>query len=119
MFIPILDNVKIHIYRNSIKIIGPLGQIIKKKSKNIKLLQKNKKLYFINNNYKKENYFFENILLKLMFGISKGYYVTLVIQGVGYKMSIVESNKLLFKLGFSNEIIFNLNKNIKVFFFFS
>ena len=116
MFIPVLDNIKIHIYKNSIKITGPLGQVVKKKSPNIKILQKDNKLYFLNQKAKKENIFFANILLKLIFGISKGYYVTLLIQGVGYKMSIVESNKLLFKLGFSNEIIFNLPENIKVFF---
>lgn len=111
MFVIKSTNIQIKIYQNSIKIIGPLGSIIKQKSKNLKLLVKNNKIIFL----KGYNYFNHILLIKAILNISKGYYKTLLIQGVGYKM-FIEKNKLIFKLGFSHNVIYNIPSNIKIFF---
>jgi large subunit ribosomal protein L6 len=111
LFVPKIKNIKVKIYKNSIKLVGPLGEIIKKKSKNIKLLSQNNKIIFLKG-YSNLN---QVLLMRAMLNVVQGYYFTLLIQGVGYKMFILE-NKLRFRLGFSNDIIYNIPKNIKIFF---
>ena len=50
-----------------------------------------------------------------MLNLSKGCYKILIIEGVGYKMA-VEKKKLIFKIGFSHDVIYNLPSDIDVFF---
>lgn len=112
MFVPKLKNININIYETSIKITGPLGQIVKQKSKNILILIKNNKIIFL----KGLNNLNQILLFKAMLGVCKGYYTTLLIQGVGYKMFIHNNKQLLFKLGFCNDIYFDIPNNIKIYF---
>ena len=53
------------------------------------------------------------MISKLIWGVYKGYQVSLSIIGVGYKVAM-ENNTLIFKLGYSNDIKFNIPKNIKI-----
>ena len=46
-------------------------------------------------------------------GISQGYKKTLELVGVGFRVSVVE-NKLLLKLGYSHEVLFEIPSNIVI-----
>ena len=112
-YIQIPKNIKISIYKEFIKIKSPVGDIIKKKSENIKLLIKNDKIFLLKLNT--EGQLFLSLLYKSLLNLSKGCYKILIIEGVGYKMA-VEQKKLTFKIGFSHDVIYNLPQDIDVFF---
>ena len=114
--IRIPNNIKIQIYTNFIKITSPFGEIIKKKSSDIKLLQHKNNLYLLpNGTDNKSGMFFLNLVFKTINNLSKGCYKSLIIEGVGYRVSIDGSN-LTFKLGFSHEILYTVPDNIQVYF---
>lgn len=114
--IRIPTNIQIKIYNNYIKIISPFGHVIKKKSRDIKLFLYHNKLYLLPyKNNQKQGIFFLNLIYKTITNFSKGAYKILIIEGVGYKVAIDGSN-LIFKLGFSHEIIYTVPKSIQVFF---
>ena len=113
LFIEIPKNINIQIGENWIKIKGPLGTVVKKKSNEIKLYfsKDEKKLYLLN--YKKKNHFFLSILNNIISGVLKGFIVKLKIIGVGYKAA-VEKQQLTLRLGYSNNVVYNIPKNIKI-----
>lgn len=113
LFLDIPKDIDIKIGKNWIKIIGPLGFMIKKKSTNLKLYfsKKQLKLYLLRDS--KKNHFYLSIINKLVWGLYKGYTVKLQIIGVGYKASISE-DKLVMRLGFSHDVIYKIPKNIKI-----
>jgi large subunit ribosomal protein L6 len=111
-FIKIPINIKIQILKNYIKIISPSGIFIKKKNTNLKFLIYKNKLFLLKSD-KKGIYFF-SLLSKYMLALSKGCYKTLIIEGVGYKM-FIEKKQLIFKLGFSHQVIYNIPDDIEVF----
>jgi len=112
-FINIPKNIKISVYNKHIKIISPTGVYIKQKSNDIKFLIKDHKLYLIKQD--KKGLLFLSLLLKLLLNLSQGCYKVLVIEGVGYKMA-VEDDKLIFKIGYSHDVIYPLPEDINVFF---
>ena len=105
--------VEINLGKKWIKITGPLGNVIKKKSQHIELIwdKNNHQLNLITNT--KYKHFYLAMINKLIWGVYKGYKINLSIIGVGYKVAI-ENEKLIFKLGYSNDIIFNIPENIKI-----
>jgi large subunit ribosomal protein L6 len=113
LFLNVPKNIDIKIGKNWIKIIGPLGSIIKKKSKNIKIYynKDENKLYLLNEN--KKNDFYLSLINKLIWGLYKGYTVKLQVIGVGYKASLSE-DKLILRLGYSHDVIYNIPKDVKV-----
>ena len=44
-------------------------------------------------------------------GISKGFSVTLILKGVGFRATLT-NNKLIFKLGFSHEVVFEIPRSV-------
>lgn len=112
-FIQIPENIKIKIYKDFIKITSPVGDLIKKKSSDINILVKNNKVFLLKLNT--EGKLFLSLLSKTISNLSKGCYKILIIEGVGYKMA-VENKKLIFKIGFSHDVIYNLPETIDVFF---
>jgi large subunit ribosomal protein L6 len=111
-FIKIPSNIEIKILKNYIEIISPAGTFIKKKNINLKCLIKHNKLFLLKPD--KKGIYFLSLLSKYILALSKGCYNTLIIEGVGYKM-FIENKKLIFKLGFSHEIIYELPTDIEVF----
>lgn len=108
--INIPNNLNIIINETHIKAKGPHGLFIKKKSKNIKLYQKNRKIFLLAS----KKSFYLSILNKFLWGISKGFCKKLKIIGVGYKVSIQEK-QLIMRLGFSHNIIFDIPDNIYIY----
>lgn len=93
-----------------LKILGPLGSIIKHKN-NISLALKNNRLYFLGIKENQKKYFYWSLLHNLILGVLKGYRRKLKLVGVGYR-SVVKENKLFLKIGFSHEIIYNIPRDI-------
>lgn len=114
-FLNIPKNVKINLGKNWIQIKGPLGVVLKKKSANIKLFfnEKENKLYLLNHKDNKNKHFLFSLINNLVWGVYKGYQVTLNIIGVGYKAD-VKDDKLILKLGYSHEVIFTIPKDISI-----
>lgn len=116
LFLKIPEKVNLIINEDSIVIKGPLGQKIKKKSKDITLFfdKTTRKLWFLKLNLKEnQKHFFLSILNKHIYGVLKGFSVKLNIIGVGYKAFLEESN-LILKLGFSHNICYKIPQNIKI-----
>lgn len=108
------NNVAIKVTNEAIQIKGPLGYVIKKKSKNLNIYQQQDMLYVYSNiNIKVLNNFL-NLLKNIIIGVSQGYSKKLKIVGVEFKVNI-DGNKLILRLGFSHEIIYNIPPNIQIF----
>jgi len=114
LFLNIPKDIEIKISDNWIELKGPLGLIKKKKSNLIKLFfeESTRKLWLTSNNIYLNN-FYTSMLNKLIWGIWKGYSIKLNIIGVGYKV-FLEKDKLIFKIGFSHNITYDIPKDIKI-----
>ena len=107
-------NTQVKISSNAIKITGPFGTIIKKKSKNLNVYKKQNILYILDNLKDNLTLNLVNILKSLLIGVSKGYSKKLKIIGVEFKVN-VKDNKLILRLGFSHEIIYTIPHNIQIY----
>lgn len=107
--------IKIIINENWIEIKGPLGVVRKKKSNDINLKYDSNlnEIWLLNNNLK-INHFHLSLINKLLWGVWKGFSKKLNIVGVGYKVFLENNSKLVLKLGFSHDVIYNIPKNITV-----
>ena len=114
-FINVPKKINIKIGKTWIKFTGPLGSVIKKKSEDLKMYfsKSQNKLYILNNSISKKNHFHFLIINKIIWGLFKGFIIKLQIIGVGFRASVKE-DKLHLRLGFSNEIVYEIPKNIKI-----
>jgi large subunit ribosomal protein L6 len=55
-----------------------------------------------------------SLLQQKLVGVSQGYFLTLEIRGIGYRVSL-NGQKILFKLGYSHEIQIDCPPNLRVF----
>lgn len=114
LFLNIPKNIDIKLGLNWIKISGPLGSVVKKKSDKIKFYfdKNNYKLYILNKNDKK-NHFYLSVINNIVFGLSKGFLIKLSIIGVGYKAN-VKDNLLTLRLGYSHNTEYKIPNNVKI-----
>jgi len=95
-----------------IKISGPKGIIIKRKS-DFSLTVDNLTLYL----WSEQNPSLEGAYLswihQLIIGVTKGYQQKLRLVGVGFKANLTD-NILTLKIGYSHEIVYNVPKDIKI-----
>lgn len=110
LYIEIPEQIDIRVGEDWIKIKGPLGSTIKKKSKNIKFYRKDNRLYILN---KTNKHFYISLVYNLIWGLLKGYKKQLQMVGVGYKAN-VENDKLVLKIGYSHDVYFNIPENITI-----
>ena len=110
LYIEIPEKINIKIGEDWIKIDGPLGSVIKKKSKNIKLHKKDNNLYILN---KTNKHFYISLINNIIWGLLKGYKKKLQMVGVGYKAT-VDGDKLVLKIGYSHDVFYNIPKNITI-----
>jgi large subunit ribosomal protein L6 len=117
------SNVKVNIVKNLIEISSKLGKINHEvnsnfyleltKTSQIKIKPQIDTCYL--NKVVKSLWGTEHRLLKNhLEGLSKGYRLALNLKGVGFKASISENNKLLLKLGYSHDIIYNIPSDIVI-----
>lgn len=55
-----------------------------------------------------------SLIRQKIFGVSQGFFLTLDIQGIGYK-AIIDHGRIFFKLGYSHEIILNFPPSLRLF----
>jgi len=118
MYIP--TNIQLKQYFNILKCEGPLGInyikvynsfncVIKNNILKIDLIEKESKNIVSNWGLLRIN------ILKMIIGLSQGYYISLKCNGVGYKINIDFIKQLLIlKVGFSHLIYIKIPKNIYV-----
>lgn len=88
--------------------------------KNIQINKKNKKLYFLFPKITKYSSLFQlkylSLLAKQIYNLKKKYFKTVLIRGVGLKITYLEANinVLQLKLGFSHLVFIAIPKNIQV-----
>ncbi len=97
---------------NFIKISGPKGEIIKRKS-DFSLAIKEGKLYVWSQDHSYKENAYLSWLHQLIVGVTKGYTQKLRLIGVGYRATI-NNNNLILKLGFSHEVVYSFPKEISI-----
>jgi large subunit ribosomal protein L6 len=105
-------NVKISWGENFIKVVGPLGSVVKKKM-GFDLALKDSRLYILNAKDILKSHFYLSLIRSIITGVSKGYRRKLRLVGVGFKAS-VEQNKLILKIGFSHEVIYEIPTDVQI-----
>lgn len=106
-------NLDLTIFIDYIKIKGPFGTIYKKKPQKLKLYKTKQFLYFLNPNELTNSPLILSHLSKIFWGISKGVFKKLVLNGVGYRVANI-SDAVDLKLGFSHPIYFPIPKNSQI-----
>lgn len=97
-----------------VKVEGPLGVLIKKRA-NFQLAEVNSSVYlWVEDQKKGKENFYMNLLNRLMIGVSQGFRQRLKLVGVGFKASL-RDNKLILKIGFSHEVIYEIPSDVKIF----
>ena len=119
LFLNIPKEIKIKTGQQWIEIQGPLGKILKKKPEWLKLHFKENKLYFLvslnEQNVAKEIQFYSSLILKAIWGLSKGYSKKLLLVGIGYRVNILKDENILdLKLGLSHNVHYNITKDIEI-----
>ncbi len=104
-------NIQLNWGPDFIKVEGPLGCIIKKRS-NFFLAEKDRFLYlWATDEHINQESFYLAMIKNIILGVSKGYRHRLKLVGVGFKASIKEKT-LILKIGFSHEVTYVLPKDI-------
>ena len=111
--LPIPKNVYVSWGDRHIKVSGALGSVIKKKA-NFELAQENSNLYIYSTECDNTLHLYVSMIKGLMIGVSKGYRHKLRLIGVGFKAKI-EKQKLILKIGYSHDVIYNIPEDIKIF----
>lgn len=113
------ENVKFSFENNIVKIEGPLGSLDLeiKMNKYIDVIKEGNCVYVRKKQDTKESRMYSGLyfaLIKNMVkGVVEGYKKVLEIVGVGYQAQL-QDNKIVFKLGFSHPVIYEIPKGIKV-----
>lgn len=107
------ENIKVVIFNNYILIQKNNIIIKKKKSKNILIYKYNNNLFFITLDKKNLIRNYLTIVFNLMWGLEKNFYKQLLLVGIGYKVQL-EQQKLIFRLGFSHSVEYNIPNDIKI-----
>lgn len=107
-------NVKINWGSDFIKVEGPLGMIIKKRS-NFSLAEKEGVLYLwiedsLNSN---QEGFYLAMVKNIILGVTKGYRQRLKLMGVGFRAAIKDA-KLSLKIGYSHEVNYEIPSDINI-----
>lgn len=112
------DGVEFNIDKDqNITVKGPLGSLSLSVDKIIKVEKKDNEVILTRESNDKDarskHGLFRALLFNLVKGVTKGYEKTLVINGVGYKVS-VNGNKLTLNVGFSHPVELEAPEGIKL-----
>ena len=110
-------NVKVDIKDNTITVAGPLGELKKTLDNKIAIKLEDGKLVLTRNGDEKEDRalhgLYRALVANMVTGVSTGFTKTLVVAGVGYKVS-AQGNKLVMNLGLSHPVEFVAPEGIKI-----
>ncbi|MCS7231123.1 MAG: 50S ribosomal protein L6 [Elusimicrobiota bacterium] len=113
------DNVKFSFENNVVKIEGPQGSLSLdiKMYKYVEIIKEGNHIYVKKKDDSKESRMYSGLYFALIRnivkGVTEGYKKVLEIVGVGYQAQL-QGDKILFKLGFSHPVVYNIPKGIKV-----
>jgi len=107
------NSLNVNIKKNWLTFTFDNKRIIKHKKTSTLYLIKNNKLYLLNKNINNK-LFLLHTLQKLFGGLQNNYSLKLNLVGLGFKINILDNNKIELKLGFSHSIFYTLPKNIKI-----
>ena len=117
MPINIPANVKVALDGNTITVSGPLGELKKTVDSKISMELKDGQLVLSRSSDEKDaralHGLFRALLANMVTGVSTGFTKTLIVAGVGYKVS-VQGDKLVMNLGLSHPVEFVAPKGIKI-----
>lgn len=108
----LIKNISITWGNDFIKIAGPNGILIKYKQ-GFSLAIKDSTLYLWSKETPEKENAYLSWIHQLIIGVTKGYIQKLRLVGVGYRANIME-NKLMLKLGYSHEVIYEFPKEISI-----
>lgn len=115
--IEIPEGVKFEFKNNILEVTGPLGKLSRKIPSSIKLTSNKTIITLEREDDKKNNRAIHGLtrsLVNNMFiGVTKGFSKKLVINGLGYRAELKDTN-LILSLGFSHPVIFPIPENIKI-----
>nr|YP_007878215.1 50S ribosomal protein L6 [Calliarthron tuberculosum]AGA63826.1 50S ribosomal protein L6 [Calliarthron tuberculosum] len=116
--ITIESNINVIIENKQIIIKGPKGELRHTLSPQINIEQNSTELIVSLNTYDKTSKqlygLSRTILNNMVIGVSKGFYKTLEIQGVGYRAQIDKHNKLILNVGYSHPVEINTPNGITI-----
>lgn len=111
------SNVKFENKDNLITISGPLGTLTQEVAKSITVECEDGVIHVKRSSDVKEQRalhgLYRALINNMVVGVSKGFEKTVVAQGVGYKISLQGSNKLVMDIGFSHPVEFVAPAGIK------
>ena len=106
--------------KDFITVEGPLGKLKKSLPKNIIIIHKNDKIYFLPNDFFNLNVEDNNnwgtirtMVNNMILGVYQGFNTQLQLVGIGYKC-FKNNNVLTFKLGYSHMKEFNIPEGINI-----
>ena len=113
--IPLPDKVTVAIDRNSVKIIGPKGELSQDFSPEMAIRQENGSIIVERpsdlRHHKALHGLTRSLLANMVEGVSQGFRKTLQIQGVGYQATLQGKN-LQLRLGHSHEVLVEPPANV-------
>nr|BBC77466.1 ribosomal protein L6 [Nitzschia sp. PL3-2] len=115
--INIPKNIKIEIDNNLIIIEGNYG-ILKKQIPNIFIIKKNLNYLQLNLKYKTKKSssiygLYRTLILNMILGVSKKFFLILILKGIGYRASLNE-NQIILNIGYTHPIKIEIPKIISI-----
>lgn len=113
------EKVKFTFENNIVKVEGPLGslELEIKMNKYVEIVQEGNNIYVKKKQDSKESKMYSGLYFSLIRnmvkGVVEGYKKVLEIVGVGYQAQL-QGNKIVFKLGFSHPVVYEVPAGIKV-----
>ena len=115
--VEIPQGVKISVEKNEFTVTGPKGELKQDYKPEIKIIVKDNFAILSRKNELKATRayhgLYRNLLRNMVIGVTKGFYKTLLINGVGYRAE-VNGKTLTLNLGYSNPIEFEINDDITI-----
>lgn len=116
---PILipEGVEVKIEDQKVTIRGPKGELSKEIRPEVKVEEKEGKVFIILKEWAKKAKapwgLFRNLIANMIEGVTEGYEKKLQIEGVGYRAN-VDGNKLVLSLGFSHPVEMQIPEGLQV-----
>ena len=115
--IPIPDGVKVNVQPGRVEVEGPKGKLVTELTKGVRIEQHDGELRAVPERESRELAAFwgltRTLVANAVLGVSKGFSKELDIVGIGYRAQ-VEGEKVVFSLGYSHPIEFDIPEGIKV-----
>ena len=113
--VPLPDKVSVAIDRNTVKVMGPKGELTQDFNPDLKIRQDNGAIVVERpsdlRHHKALHGLTRALLANMVLGVSQGFRKTLEIQGVGYQ-AILQGKKLQLRLGHSHPVIVEPPPNV-------